>query len=152
MGWFGPSKDEACQQLSEEIGAEFVEDGFWKGNKVQMHVMDWTITLDTYSESNGVSSIAYTRMRAPYINREGFRFKIDRECILSWLGKLLGMQDIEVGDLAAIRVSSTKGEPLACILALQVHYLSEPRPWCKLLTSHSGNHPFVVRKIRHSIP
>jgi hypothetical protein len=98
MGWFGPSKDEVWRQLSQEIGAEFVEGGFWKGNKVQVHVKHWTITLDTCTGSNGESSIPYTRMRAPYINREGFRFKIDRKCILSWLGKLLGMQDIEVGD------------------------------------------------------
>jgi hypothetical protein len=27
MGWFGPSKDEVWRQLSEEIGAEFVEGG-----------------------------------------------------------------------------------------------------------------------------
>ena len=49
MGWFGPSKDEVWRQLSQEIGAEFVEGGFWKGNKVQVHVKPWTITLDTYT-------------------------------------------------------------------------------------------------------
>ena len=46
MGWFGPSKDEVWRQLSEEIGAEFVEGGFWKGSKVQAHVGPWTVTLD----------------------------------------------------------------------------------------------------------
>jgi hypothetical protein len=25
MGWFGPSKDEAWRQLSEDIGAEFID-------------------------------------------------------------------------------------------------------------------------------
>ena len=45
MGWFGPSKDEVWRQLSQEIGAEFVEGGFWKGNKVQAHVAPWTVTL-----------------------------------------------------------------------------------------------------------
>ena len=49
MGWFGPSKDEVWRQLSQEIGAEFVEGGFWKGNKVQAHVGPWTITLDIYT-------------------------------------------------------------------------------------------------------
>ena len=42
MGWFGPSKDEVWRQLSQEIGAEFVEGGFWKGSKVQAHVGPWT--------------------------------------------------------------------------------------------------------------
>src|SRR4051812_30014323 len=98
MGWFGPGKDEVWRQLSQEIGAELVEGGFWKGDKVQAHVGPWTITLDTYTESTGESSTTYTRMRAPYINPEGFRFTIYRRGPFSALGKLLGMQDIEVDD------------------------------------------------------
>ncbi len=98
MGWFGPSKDEVWRQLSEEIGAEFVEGGFWKGSKVQAHVGPWTVTLDTYTESSDKSSTTYTRMRAPYLYPEGFRFTIYRKNLFSDLGKLLGMQDIEVGD------------------------------------------------------
>ena len=53
MGWFGPSKDEVWRQLSQEIGAEFVEGGFWKGSKVQAHVGPWTVTLDTYTVDTG---------------------------------------------------------------------------------------------------
>jgi len=98
MGWFGPSKDEVWRQLSQEIGAEFLEGGFWKGNKVQAHVDPWTVTLDTYTESSGESSTTYTRMRAPYVNPAGFRFTIYRKGFFSDLGKLLGMQDLEVGD------------------------------------------------------
>jgi len=99
MGWFGPSKDEVWRQLSQEIGAEFLEGGFWKGNKVQAHVDPWTVTLDTYTESSDESSTTYTRMRAPYMNPAGFRFTIYRKGFFSHLGKLLGMQDIEVGEL-----------------------------------------------------
>jgi hypothetical protein len=98
MGWFGPSKDEVWRQLSQEIRAEFVGGGFWKGNKVQAHVGPWTITLDTYTVSDGHSSTTFTRMRAPYVNPEGFRFTIYRKGFFSDLGKFLGMQDIEVGD------------------------------------------------------
>jgi hypothetical protein len=97
MGWFGPSKDEVWRQLSEEMGAEFVEGGFWKGSKVQAHVGPWTVTLDVgYSQDDGESRT--TRIRAPYVNPDGFRFKIYRKGFFSDLGKLLGMQDIEVGD------------------------------------------------------
>jgi hypothetical protein len=98
MGWFGPSKDEVWRQLSEEIGAEFVESGFWKGGKIQAHVGPWTVTLDTCTESSTDHSVHYTRMRAPYVNPEGFRFTIYRKGFFSDLGKLLGMQDIEVGE------------------------------------------------------
>jgi hypothetical protein len=98
MGWFGPSKEEVWRQLSEETGAEFVEGGFWKGSKVQAHVGPWTVTLDIHTVSSGESSTTYTRIRAPYVNPEGFRFTIYRKGFFSELGKFLGMQDIEVGD------------------------------------------------------
>jgi len=97
MGWFGPSKDEVWRQLSQEIGAEFVEGGLWKGSKVQAHVGPWTVTLDMGTSDEDSESQA-TRLRAPYINPEGFRFTIYRKSIFSDLGKFLGMQDIEVSD------------------------------------------------------
>jgi hypothetical protein len=98
MGWFGPSKYEVLRQLGQEIGAEFVDGGYWKENKVQVHINPWTITLDFYSVRARSQHVYYTRMRAPYVNPESFRFTIYRKGILSELGKLLGMQDIKVGD------------------------------------------------------
>jgi hypothetical protein len=99
MSWFGPSKDEIWQRLSEQIGAEFRAGGMWKESKVQSQVGPWVLTLDTYAVSSGHSHITYTRMRAPYVNPAGFRFTIYRRGFFSELGKRLGMQDIEVGDL-----------------------------------------------------
>lgn len=98
MGIFGPSKEDVWRQLSADIGGEVVERGFWKGSKVQSHVGPWTITLDTHTESSGEHSVTYTRMRAPYVNPDEFRFTIYRKGFFSGLGKLLGMQDVEVGD------------------------------------------------------
>jgi hypothetical protein len=86
-GVFGPSREEVWKQLCGEIGADFVDGGFWKGDKVQAHVKGWTITLDVYTVSSGHSHVTYTRMRAPFVNRDDF----------SGLGKALGMQDIEIG-------------------------------------------------------
>jgi hypothetical protein len=94
---FGPSKDEVWRQLSTEIGAEFIEGGLWEGDKVEARVKDWTITLDIHLVSAGRNVITYTRMRAPYVNRDGFRFKVYRKGLFSGLGKKLGMQDVEVG-------------------------------------------------------
>lgn len=94
---FGPSKEEVWQQLSDEIGARYVPGTFWKGDKVEAHFGEWTITLDTYTVSTGKTHITYTRMRAPYVNRDGLYFKIYRKGFFSGLGKALGMQDIEVG-------------------------------------------------------
>jgi hypothetical protein len=95
---FGPSQAEVWQQLCSEIGAEFIEGGFWRGNKVQAHIGEWTVTLDTYTVSTGKSHVTFTRIRAPYVNMDGFRFTIYRKSLFSGLGKLLGMQDVEIGD------------------------------------------------------
>jgi hypothetical protein len=101
MGLFGPSKNEIWRQLSQEMGAEYVEGRLFKGSsRVQAHVGPWTVTLDTYTVSEGHSQVVYTRMRAPYVNPDGFRFDVYRKGLFSELGKLLGMQDIEVGDEA----------------------------------------------------
>jgi hypothetical protein len=95
---FGPSTQEVWRQLCAEIGAQYVDGGFWKGNKVQGEHGPWTITLDTYTVSTGKSSTTYTRMRAPFVDSEGFRFTVYRKGIFSDIGKWLGMQDIEMGD------------------------------------------------------
>ena len=42
--------------------------------------------------------IIETRVKAFFVNKDGFRFKIYRSGLFSKLGKLLGMQDIEMGD------------------------------------------------------
>jgi len=95
---FGPSRDEIWAQMSREIGATFTEGSFLGSSKVVVSHKQWEITLDTYTVSTGKASVIYTRFRAPYVNPDGFRFNIYRKSIFSWLGKLLGMQDLEIGD------------------------------------------------------
>lgn len=94
---FGPSQDEVWRQLATELGATYTDGGMWQNGKIVAHVAAWTVTLDTYTISTGKSSITYTRMRAPYVNPDGFRFTIYRAGMFSGLGRALGMQDIEVG-------------------------------------------------------
>jgi hypothetical protein len=108
---FGPSKDEIWSQLSQEIGADYEEEGFFKAGKVVLSYREWEITLDTYTVHTGKSTIIYTRMRAPYVNRDGFRFNIYRKNIFSWIGKLLGVNDIEIGDSFFDDEFIIQGEP-----------------------------------------
>jgi len=99
-GMFGPSRQEVWQQLSREMGARFVEGGFAKADKVQVTHGEWTVTLDTYAVHTGKTTIVFTRMRAPYVNPDGFRFRVHRRGFFSDIGKALGMQDVEVGQPA----------------------------------------------------
>ena len=94
---FGPSREEIWRQLSAEIGGRYVEGTFWKGEKVEATHNEWTVTLDTMVVSTGKVVVVYTRIRAPYVNPDGFRFRIYRKSVFSGIAKALGMQDIEVG-------------------------------------------------------
>jgi hypothetical protein len=108
---FGASKGEIWSQLSQEIGADYEEGGFFKEGKVVLSHKQWDITLDTYTVHTGKSTIIYTRMRAPYVNRDGFRFNIYRKSVFSGIGKLFGVKDIEIGDSFFDDEFIIQGEP-----------------------------------------
>jgi hypothetical protein len=95
---FGPSREEIWRQFATAVGGNMTEGDFWRGGKVEAAHGQWIITLDAYTVSTGKSTIIYTRMRAPYVNPDGFRFTIYRRGIFSDIGKWLGMQDVAVGE------------------------------------------------------
>ena len=97
---FGPSRSEIWRQLAEEIGGRYVEAGLRQGARVQGSHGEWTVTLDTYTVPVGKTYVTYTRMRAPYVNPDGFRFTVYRRNIFSGMATFLGMQDVEIGDRA----------------------------------------------------
>lgn len=94
---FGTSRKEVWQQLADQIGGEFTEQGLLKRGKVTARVKPWTVTIDTFARRAGNATIPFTRLRAPYLNKDGFRFELYRASVFSGIGKMLGMQDIEVG-------------------------------------------------------
>lgn len=98
--WFGPSREEVWRQLSTALEGRYVEGGFLKADKVEAEHGPWIVTLDTYTVSTGKSTVIYTRIRAPYVNPDSFRFTVYRKGLFSEVGKWLGMQDIGVGDPA----------------------------------------------------
>ncbi len=118
---FGPSKEEIWSQLSHEIGAEYEEGGFFQNGKVVLSHRQWEITLDTYTVHTGKSHITYTRMRAPFVNRDGFRFKIYRKNVFSGIGRLFGVQDVEVGDAFFDDQFIIQGEPEHLVRSLLIN-------------------------------
>jgi len=94
---FGPSKREIWEQLARDMNINFEQVGLLTADRVVAGYGEWTITLDTYTVSTGKSSTTFTRLRAPYVNRDGFQFTIYREGFFSKIGKFFGMQDVEVG-------------------------------------------------------
>ncbi len=71
------------------------------GSTVHLKVEQWSIGLEAYkqpSNEEGDSPPEIIRMRAPYNDKDSFRFDVSRQTLLSGLGKLFGMQDTEIGD------------------------------------------------------
>lgn len=95
---FGPSKDEIWQQIANDIGGEFIDNGFWQKDDLRYSHKEWELLLDTFTRSHGKSSSTYTRLRVPFINKDGLHFKIYREGFFSKIGKFFGMQDIDIRD------------------------------------------------------
>ena len=96
---FGPSKDEIWAQVANQINGKFINGGFFTDERLVYEHGEWEIVLDTYTESDGDdSSTDYTRMRAPFLNKDNLNFHIYREGFFSDIGKALGFQDIHVGD------------------------------------------------------
>ena len=126
------SRKEIWRQLSSELDAEYVEGGFWKKDKVKATHGEWTITLDKYTVSTGKVTIVYTRIRAPYVNSDGFRFAIYRRGFFSDIAKKFGMQDVEIGheefDRDFIVKGNDEGKLRALLSSAQVRDLIVAQP------------------------
>jgi hypothetical protein len=98
---FGPSREEVWGRLADEIGARYEDRGFWKGGQFfNVDVGEWTVTLDVYVVSTGKTHQTFTRLRAPYVNPDGFRFTVRRRNLFDGIGSLLGLQDVSIGHAA----------------------------------------------------
>lgn len=93
---FGVSLADAWGALAQEINARHDRGGWFNAGRVVADVGPWQVTLDLLSSDES----PFTRIRAPFVNPGGFHFRVYRKSIFSDLGKLLGMQDIVVGDAA----------------------------------------------------
>ena len=118
---FGPSREAIWTALRAQIGGEVIR-GSWGGERLQVQADDWTVTLDEYTVAVMVGrvpvSIPHTRMRAPFPNPSGFRFSIHRASVFSYLGTLLGMQDIQVGHPEFDESFVIKGNNESAVLSL----------------------------------
>ena len=97
MSLFGPSQKETWTKLSTEVKAEFVNGGIWKGHKVVAHEKEWTLTLDTFAVHTGKVTVPFTRVRAPFMTKDGFRFKIERRNFFSPVADFFGRKTLSTG-------------------------------------------------------
>jgi hypothetical protein len=94
---FGTHHEEIWRQLARQVAGEFQTGGTWQADKVRMVAGDWSITLDVRTVPGYKTEERFTRLRAPFVNTEGFRFTIYRKNVFSRLAAFLGMEDLETG-------------------------------------------------------
>jgi hypothetical protein len=94
---FGRHHEAVWEKLAEQLGGEFLEKGTWQADKVRVTVDEWTITLDVRAVPGYKGTEYFTRLRAPYVNADGFRFTVYRKHVFSQLAAFLGMEDIATG-------------------------------------------------------
>jgi hypothetical protein len=92
---FRHHRGEIWSELEKHIRAG---ERVWDGEQIRVRHGPFEVTLDQHADRIGRASIVQTRLRAAFHNRDGFRFRLRREDWLTDLAKLLGAQDIEVGD------------------------------------------------------
>jgi hypothetical protein len=90
---FGKYKREIWKQLADQLDGDFFRGKMFKSDRVEAFYGDWMVTLDNFI----IDKLVFTRIRAPYINRDDFTFKIYREHVGHRIQKVFGMKDIEVG-------------------------------------------------------
>jgi Zn-dependent protease with chaperone function len=93
-----PSRRAVWRQIASDIGAEYQDDGLFRPGVLRYRSSDWEITLDTCTDGGGDSSTTYTRMRAPFVNKDVLALKIYRAGLFAPMGTFFGIQDIETGD------------------------------------------------------
>ena len=119
---FGPSKDEIWNQIAKDIGGRYEDGGLLGRDVLRYRSGEWEITLDTYTTGSEAST-TYTRMRAPFMNKDGLSFQISREGFLSSIEKFFGGQDIQIHDPEFDDTFRIRGNNLEKIRQL----LNEPR-------------------------
>jgi hypothetical protein len=116
---FGPSRKEVWKQLAEQIGGNFADTGLLGRSEIVATIGPWRITLDTF-RSDGEESTTYTRLRAPYVSKDGFRLSVCRAGFLTALLELFGRRDIRIGDAAfdqAFVIKSNMAEKVRLLLS-----------------------------------
>jgi hypothetical protein len=88
---------ESWEELCARVAACGVEK-YLHGECVSLKCGDWRVTLDANVVTAGGAGVAVTRMRAPFVSADGFRFKLNRRGLLDTLGRLVGIHTSETGE------------------------------------------------------
>ena len=91
---FWTRKRARWQRLADELDGKYIPGrGIRKSDTVAAPCKNWTILFDCPKRGKR----RYTRVRAAYVNRDSFTFRIYRRRAYSGIQKKFGLEDIEIG-------------------------------------------------------
>jgi hypothetical protein len=106
------------KKLSERLGGEFVDQKGWRHDRVCVEQGGWTVTLDFGAHPGYRLSSIYTRLRAPCASEGDFHFRIFHQELVDGIARLLGMQDVRIGDPAFDKAFVVQGSDEAKLKAM----------------------------------
>jgi len=95
---FGPSREEIWSQIAYEYEGSFTDGGIFGKDVVHAVTGDWEIMLDHFTRKRGKHRVTYTRIRAPFTNKDDLYFKLYRMGFFTGVAKYFGMQDIQINN------------------------------------------------------
>lgn len=93
----------AWENFAHKVNGSHTQEKHTKFGRIISNTGPWVFILDTFpradhTDESSLRSIWYTRMRAPIENSEGFLYTVYSSTFVSEIGKLLGMQDVTIGE------------------------------------------------------
>lgn len=90
-------KTNIWKEFARETGGRFVKGYSWNSDQTEVDYKDWLIIFDNYKLWSGKYSTQMTRIIAPLVSQDNFRFEIYRAGLVRKIEKLFGAQDVEIG-------------------------------------------------------
>ena len=87
------------QELAEETGGKFIEGHSWHSDRTEVEYNNWKIIFDNFTLWSGKYHTEMTRVIAPIISTNDFKFEIYRNGFIRKIEKLFGAQDVEIGNI-----------------------------------------------------
>jgi len=91
-------EDAIWAELWASVGGVYLNEEGWRQDKLMVEHGPWIITLEFHTHGGYRTQATYTRFRVAFENPEKFHFKVAPQGLLDSVGKLLGLQDVELGD------------------------------------------------------
>ena len=92
------TRREAWHAVAASMNGQCVEGARPARDKTVFQHLRWTIVLDTYAVNTGQTSVAYTRVRAPFTGTDDFKLTLACRSWLSRFDIVLRARTIKVGN------------------------------------------------------